>query len=206
LCLVAYILDENLNHVRTIKIWREKLLSCTRLPFDTGSTAVFAAYAAQAELTIFKVLNLPFPEHVFDLHTAYLASSNILLPYEPDERRVKQRKRLPDACRAYGIEGWENLDKEQMAKDIGEGRWRDYGKDATELYCEEDVARSADLLRAMLRGSNRFRRINYPPRTFFRSKYASKEFRTFSKGRPPPRIFGTPPSRLVHLTRCRVRI
>jgi len=160
LCLVAYILDENLNHVRTIKMWREKLLSCTRLPFDTGSNAIFAAYAAHAELTIFKVLNLPFPEHVFDLHTAYLASSNILLPYEPDERRVKQRKRLPDACRVYGIEGWENLDKEQMAKDIGEGRWRDYGKNATELYCEEDVARSTDLLRAMLRGSNRFRRIN----------------------------------------------
>jgi hypothetical protein len=111
-------------------------------------------------LTIFKVLGWLFPKHVFDLHTAYLASSNILLPYEPDERRVKQRKRLSDACRAYGIEGWENLDKEQMAKDIGEGRWRDYGQDKVFNYCEEDVARSTDLLRAQLRGSTRFPRLN----------------------------------------------
>ena len=91
LCLVAYILDENLNHVRTIKLWREQLLSSTRAPFDTH-TALFVAYAAQAELTIFKVLGWQFPTHVFDLHTAYLASSNILLPYNPEEKRIKQRK------------------------------------------------------------------------------------------------------------------
>jgi hypothetical protein len=88
LCLVAYILDENLNHVRTIKMWREALLSCTHLPFDTGPNVLFVAYAAQAELTIFKRLGLPFPTHVYDLHTAYLASSNILLPYNPDEKRI----------------------------------------------------------------------------------------------------------------------
>ena len=34
LCLVAYILDENLNHVRTIKPWREQLLASKRPPFD----------------------------------------------------------------------------------------------------------------------------------------------------------------------------
>ena len=38
--------------------------------------------------------------------TCTLAASNILLPHCPEEVRKKPRKRLPDACRAYGIEGW----------------------------------------------------------------------------------------------------
>ena len=83
LCLVAYILDENLNHVRTIKLWREQLLALKHPPFDIGPDTLFVAYSAQAELTIFETLGWPFPTHVFDLHTAYLASSNILLPYNP---------------------------------------------------------------------------------------------------------------------------
>ena len=50
---------------------------------------------------------------------AYLAASNVLLPHNPDEVRKRQRKRLSDACRAYGIEGWERIDKETIATDIG---------------------------------------------------------------------------------------
>jgi len=173
LCLVAYILDENLNHVRTIKMWREELLTSKHPPFDIGTNTLVVAYSAQAELTIFKVLDWPFPTHVYDLHTAYLASSNILLPYNPDEKRTKQRKRLSDACRAYGIEGWENIDKGQIAKDIGEGRWRDYGQDAVFDYCEEDVKKSVELLRAQIRGSNRFPRVD-TDRVIFWSEYSAK--------------------------------
>ena len=184
LCLVAYILDENLTHVRTIKMWREQLLTSTRSPFDINSNTLFSAYSAQAELTIFKVLNWPFPQHVFDLHTAYLASSNILLPYNPDEKRTKQRKRLSDACRAYGIEGWENVDKGQIAKDIGEGRWRDYGQQTVFDYCEEDVKKSVELLRAQVRGSNRFPRVD-TDRVIFWSEYSAKAVaRIQAKGIP----------------------
>ena len=81
-------------------------------------------------MTCFLQLGWRFPEHVYDLHTAYLSVSNILLPYNPDEIRKKPRKRLSDACRAYGIEGWEKIDKPEMAKAIGEGRWREYGQPA----------------------------------------------------------------------------
>ena len=84
--------------------------------------------------------------HIYDQHTAYLAASNVLLPYDPDEVRKRQSKRLPDACRAYGIEGWEQSDKDTIAKDIGEGRWRDYGREAVFTYCEEDVRASTKLL------------------------------------------------------------
>src|SRR5207244_1052876 len=109
LCMVAYALDENLQHVHTIRMWREQLLASRHPPFDIGPDTLFVAYSAWAELTCFKVLGWQFPVHVFDLHTAYLAASNILLPYNPDEKRKKPRKRLADACRAYGINGWENI-------------------------------------------------------------------------------------------------
>jgi hypothetical protein len=88
-----------------------------------------------------------FPVHVFDLHPAYLAPSNVLLPYDPNEQRQKPRKRLPDACRAYGIEGWERIDKDVIAKDIAEGRWRKYGKERVLEYCEEDVRMATDAAR-----------------------------------------------------------
>jgi hypothetical protein len=41
-------------------------------------------------MTCFKVLGWQFPVHIFDLHTAYLAASNVLLPYDPDEVRKKR--------------------------------------------------------------------------------------------------------------------
>jgi DNA polymerase-1 len=148
LCMVAHVLDQNLQHVRTIKLWRGEFGK--EPPFDIGPDTVFVAYSAWAELTCFLVLGWKFPQHVFDLHTAYLAASNILLPYDPDEKRKKQRKRLPDACRAYGIEGWERVDKDSIAKDIGEGNWEKYGRDGTLDYCEEDVRMSGQLLRQQL--------------------------------------------------------
>jgi DNA polymerase-1 len=150
LCMVAYVLDENLHHVRTVRLWRGEFGSAP--PFDVGPDTLFVAYSAWAEVTCFMALGWKFPEHIFDQHTAYLAASNVLLPYDPDEKRKRPRKRLPDACRAYGIEGWERIDKETMAKDIGEGRWHKYGREGVFEYCEEDVRKSAELLRRQLLG------------------------------------------------------
>jgi DNA polymerase-1 len=153
LCMVAHVLNENLQHVRTIRMWRGDFGATP--PFDIGENTLFVAYSAWAEMTCFMGLGWKFPVHIFDQHTAYLAASNILLPHNPDEKRKKQRKRLSDACRAYGIEGWENIDKEAIAQDIGEGRWRDHGQDAVFEYCEEDVRKSVGLLREQLRGRAR---------------------------------------------------
>jgi DNA polymerase-1 len=150
LCMVAHELDEHLQHVRTIKLWRGEFGSAP--PFDIGPDTLFVAYSAWAEMTCFMALGWEFPTHIFDQHTAYLAASNILLPHNPDDTRKKQKKRLPDACRAYRIEGWENIDKDTIAKDIGEGRWRDHGHEAVFTYCEEDVKKSVQLLRAQLHG------------------------------------------------------
>jgi hypothetical protein len=154
LCMVAHVLEVNLQCVRTIRMWRGEFGAAP--PFDIGPDTLFVAYSAWAELTCFTTLGWKFPTHVFDQHTAYLAASNILLPHNPDEVRKRQRKRLPDACRAYGIKGWEQIDKDSIAKDIGEGRWRDYGQAAVYDYCEEDVKKSVELLRAQLNGRPRF--------------------------------------------------
>ena len=147
-CMVAYVLDENLQHVRTIRQWQGEF--GTTPPFDVGPDTLFVAYSAWAEMTCFQVLGWQFPVHIYDQHTAYLAASNILSPYDQDELHKKPRKRLSDACRAYGIEGWENIDKDTISRDIGEGRWRDYGQAAVYDYCEEDVRMSAKLFRRQL--------------------------------------------------------
>jgi DNA polymerase I len=157
LCMVVYVLNEFLQHIRTIKMWRGEFGSTP--PFDIGPDALFVAYSAWAEMTCFKVLGWQFPVHIFDLHTAYLAASNILLPYNPDEKRKRERKRLPDAARAYGIEGWERIDKDTIAEAIGNGRWREYGREACFGYCEEDVRISVKLLRAQLQRYQRGRTL-----------------------------------------------
>jgi DNA polymerase family A len=171
LCMVAYVLDENLRHVRTIKLWRGDLDSAA--PFDTGDDTLFVAYSAWAEMTCFLTLGWKFPEHIFDQHTAYLAASNVLLPHNPDELRKKPKKRLSDACRAYDVEGWQQIDKETLSRDIGEGRWRDHGREAVLEYCEEDVRASTALLRRQLRG-----RPGLPPadveRVLHWSNYSAK--------------------------------
>ena len=153
LCMVAYVLDENLRYVRTIRLWRGE--SGPMPPFDIGPDTLFVAYSAWAEMTCFYVLGWPFPVHIFDQHTAYLASSNVLLPYEPDETRKKPRKRLSDACRAHCIEGWERIDKETISKAIGDGTWREHFRPQEVVdYCEEDVRMATKLLRAQLRSNH----------------------------------------------------
>src|SRR6516225_7448769 len=152
LCMVAYVLDQNLRHVRTIRLWRGEFPSTPPFDIDIGSDALIAGYSLWAEMTCFATLGWKFAAHVFDLHTAYQATTNLLLPYNPDEIRKKPRKRLSDACRAYGIEGWESIDKETIAQDIGEGRWHEHGREAVFAYCEEDVRASTELLCRQVRG------------------------------------------------------
>jgi DNA polymerase I len=172
LCMVAHVLDEMLRLVHTIRLWRGEFGAAP--PFDIDDDTLFVAYSAWAEMTCFKVLGWKFPAHVFDQHTAYLATSNILLPYNPDEVRKKPRKRLPDACRAYGIEGWEKIDKDTIAKAIGDGTWREhYSPEDVLDYCEEDVRMETLLLRAQLRGRPGLAPADVP-RVLHWSNYSAK--------------------------------
>jgi hypothetical protein len=182
LCMVAYVLDADLRHVRTIRRWRGEFGSAP--PFDIGPDTLFVAYSSWAEMTCFLVLGWRFPAHIYDLHTAFLSVSNILLPYNPDEARKKPRKRLSDACHRYGVAGWENIDKEEIAKAIGEGRCQEYGEAAVYAYCEEDVRASCELLRAQLVGDGPYDAVD--PRAIVRwSQYSAKSVaRIQARGMP----------------------
>jgi hypothetical protein len=149
LCMVAYVLDAHLRLQRIVRLWRGEFGPTP--PFDIGPDTLFVGYSVWAEMTCFHVLGWQFPVHIFDQHTAYLSTSNILLPYDPDTPRKKPRKGLSAACKSYGLAGWENIDKPSIAKDIGEGRWQLHGQPAVLGYCEEDNRMSLALLRAQTR-------------------------------------------------------
>jgi hypothetical protein len=93
-----------------------------------------------------------FPKHLFDLHTAYLAASNILREHNPDTTYAKLSKNFAAACRHYGLEGWEGISKTEIAADIGNGLCQKYGRETVFRYCEEDVAMSVKLFLAELQG------------------------------------------------------
>ena len=172
-CLVVYVLNENLEHVRTIKVWEDEFDKVP--PFDIGPDALFVAYSAWAELICFKVLGWQFPVHVFDLHTAFLAVSNILPAYDPELVRQRPRKDLESACPAYGLEpGWQGIDKKAIAEAIGNGTWRQHYTPQQVLdYCAEDVRMETLLLRAQLRGAGHFAPID-PAKVMFWSEYSAK--------------------------------
>jgi hypothetical protein len=171
--MVAHVLNENLQHVRTIRLWRGEFGA--EPPFDIGPDALFVAYSAWAELTCFKVLGWQFPMHVFDLHTAFLAYSNILPAYDPELVRQKPRKDLESACVAYSLEpGWQGIDKSAIAKAIGDGTWRQhYTPEQVLDYCTEDVRMETLLLRAQLRGRGKFSPVD-SARVMFWSEYSAK--------------------------------
>ena len=182
LCLVVYILDSNFRHIETIRRWRGEFGTSPPFPIDDDTLVV--GYSLWAEMTCFMQLGWRFPKYALDLHTAYLSVSNILLPYNPDEKRIKQRKGLSYACCAYGIEGWEKIEKPEMARAIGEGRWREYGQPAVFDYCEEDVRNSAELLRRQLSGHRHFAPID-PQLVMDWSEYSAKTVaRVQARGMP----------------------
>jgi hypothetical protein len=172
LCMVAHELDEHLQHVRTIRKWRGEFDKSP--PFDIGDDTLIVAYSAWAEMTCFMVLGWKFPVHIFDLHTSYLAASNIIRPQVDEEIPYRRPKKdLAAACRAYGIDGWENIDKGTTAEDIGNGQWQKYGVEGVFEYCEEDVRMSAKLLRAQLDGTSTLRPAE-PERVLHWSNYSAK--------------------------------
>jgi DNA polymerase I len=177
-CMVAQVLDENLQHVRTIRLWQGEFGPTPA--FDIGPDSLFVAYSAQAELTCFKVLGWKFPVHVFDQHTAYLAASNVLLPYEPDKEKRAARKKLlggkglEAGCRAYGLHGWIGINKDAIRTAIGEGTWRGrYSPQEIVDYCCEDVRLEVELLRMQLCPQALLPAADIP-RTLWWSGYSSK--------------------------------
>ena len=83
LCMVAYCWTNACATCELFRLWCGDF--GPKPPFDIGPDTLFVAYTAWAEMTCFMTLSWQFPAHIFDQHTAYLAASNVLLPYDPDE-------------------------------------------------------------------------------------------------------------------------
>jgi hypothetical protein len=182
LCLVAYLLDENQQLCEIVRRWRGEFGKAPPFPIDDDT--LLAGYSLWAEMTCFLVLGWRFPKHLYDLHTAYLAVSNVLLPYEPDTVRIKPRKGLSYACAAYGIDGWETIDKPELARAIGAGRWHEHGQPAVLAYCEEDVRVSTELLRRQLMSHQHLAPVD-PQHVIEWSNYSAKTVaRIQAKGMP----------------------
>ena len=177
-CMVAHELDEHLQFVRAHRLWRGEFGPCP--PFDIGPDTLIVAYSAQAELMCFQQLGWRFPVNVFDQHTAYLAASNLELPYEPDKEKRAARnkllggKGLEDACKAYGLVGWAGINKDAIRTSIGNGTWRGrYSPQEILDYCNEDCRMEAALLRLQLRPHGSLPAADVP-RQLVWSQYSAK--------------------------------
>ena len=69
--MVAYVHDENLRHVRTIRNVARRFRRDPTVRYRRRCSRS-SAYSAWAEMTCFLTLGWKFPVHVFDLHTGYL--------------------------------------------------------------------------------------------------------------------------------------
>ena len=78
LCMVAYVLDGGFRHVRTIRSGAENSAARRRSTSDRMQSSSPIPPGPKSHASCNWVGN--FPTHIYDLHTSYLAASNILLP------------------------------------------------------------------------------------------------------------------------------
>jgi DNA polymerase I len=136
-CLVAW----ELRSGRKVRLWRDEF--GTAPPYPTGSTALFVAYYASAEIGCHLTLGWPVPERVLDLFTEFRNRTNGV----PTENGSG----LLGALAYHGLDGIGAVEKDEMrALILRGGPWSDAERAAILDYCESDVAALARLLPAML--------------------------------------------------------
>jgi DNA polymerase I len=136
-CLVA----SELRSGRKVRLWRDEF--GTAPPYPTGSTALFVAYYASAEIGCHLTLGWPVPERVLDLFTEFRNRTNGV----PTENGSG----LLGALAYHGLDGIGAVEKDEMrALILRGGPWSDAERAAILDYCESDVAALARLLPAML--------------------------------------------------------
>ena len=149
LCMVAYVLDENLQHVRTIRMWRGEFGAAP--PFDIGPDTLFVAYSAWAEMTCFMVLGWKFPD-------AHLRSAHRLSGGQQRPAAVQSRRDATSEPQATAGCLPRLRDRRLGAHRQGDNREGHRRRPLARVwsravfeYCEEDVRMSALLLRAKMR-------------------------------------------------------
>ena len=157
--------------METIRRWRGEFGSTP--PFDTGPDTLVVGYSALGRNDVLPDTRLAVSGA--RLRSAHRVSGDHQHPAAVRARReTREAAQAPvDACCAYGIEGWESIDKPGMAKAIGEGRWREYGREAVFEYCEEDIRNSAELLCRQIAGHRHYAPVD-PALVIRWSEYSAK--------------------------------
>ena len=143
-----------------IAMRREQLLACRRAPFDTGADSVVIAYAANAESSCFLAGNWPLPHNMIDVYVETIAAIN----GNPDVWPEKRRPKLPEALELFGLTPVMPVEEKDRMRDMilghtdyteeqwGEFRPYNVSTPPRRLTCEEALAPSLDLPRALFRG------------------------------------------------------
>ncbi len=154
ICLVA----RELRTGRQLRLWSDQLTQLSKPPFRTDRHALFVAYAAAAEFSVFHVLGWPAPARTLDLFFEFRALTN--------------RLETPSGCGLlgalvyHGLPAMAGAEKDEMRQlAIRGGPFSDSERAALLDYCGEDVAALAQLLPAMLP------KIDVP-RAILRGRYA----------------------------------
>ena len=127
---------------RTLSLWRDELLTSTRLPFDNGPADAMVAFASNAELQSFLSLGLPFPTNVLDPYVENIVAINGNTAVWPpaDEKKRKGRPGLLDALKLHGLPARSQEHKDRMRDMILENE--DYTPEQRleiQEYNKEDV-------------------------------------------------------------------
>jgi len=127
---------------RTLSLWRDELLTSTRLPFDNGPDDAMVAFASNAELQSFLSLGLPFPTNVLDPYVENIVAINGNTAVWPpaDEKKRKGRPGLLDALKLHGLPARSQEHKDRMRDMILENE--DYTPEQRleiQEYNKEDV-------------------------------------------------------------------
>jgi len=154
ICLVA----EELRTGRQLRLWEDQLARLPAAPFRTDHRALFVAYAAAAEFSVFHQLGWRAPERTLDLFFEFRAATNGLT--------TPSGSGLLGALVYHGLPAMAGAEKEEMRElAIRGGPFTDAERVALLDYCAEDVAALRRLLPAMLP------RLDLP-RAILRGRYA----------------------------------
>jgi len=153
ICVVA----RELRSGQELRLWQDELATLPAAPFRTDERALFVAYAAPAEFSVFHALGWPAPARVLDLFVEFRAVTNGL--------STPSGAGLLGALVYHGLPAMDGAEKQTMRDlAIRGGPFTDDERQALLDYCAEDVHALERLLPRMLA------RIDLP-RALLRGRY-----------------------------------
>ncbi|MEN9722596.1 MAG: polymerase thermostable [Pseudomonadota bacterium] len=141
ICMVA----REMKTCRTIRLWRDELLSLKSAPYDVGPTSLFVAYYASAEMGCHLSLGWEMPENVLDLFTEFRNATN--------GKEVPAGSDILGALIYHGLPAISKETKKamrNMALEFHQRQYTDEERQALIDYCETDVLALSRLLPAMM--------------------------------------------------------